>query len=142
MTALIDRYTLRVISRNIGEVVVAYIAALIANGGDLAGGAGIVAVAQILLAIKLNVFAVPLAWTPVFAGVEPWVWYVIVVMWLFRIVQLSGYTTGEIAAQIERAYYALSVTPTPTAGVHDDARADGGTERETPTNDSDHESDQ
>lgn len=124
MTALIERPMIRPISRNIGEIVVAYLVAAIIHGGVLEGAAGLVAVAQILLAIKLNVFALPLVTTPVFGTIPLWGWYVVVTMWLFRFVQLTGYTPADIRAQLERAYYAMSESPAPDSEVV----ADGGSD--------------
>ncbi|WP_436347687.1 hypothetical protein [Natronorubrum sp. FCH18a] len=52
----------------------------------------------ILLAIKLNVFAVPLALAGVF-GFPLWTWYVISLMWTS---QLLYYTGTDIPETIER----------------------------------------
>lgn len=104
MTALLDRFTVTTISRTVREIVVAYLAAYIAFGGAITGPSEWVVVAQIILAIKLHVFALPLAFTPVLDPVPLWAWYVISVMWLSKAVHLSGYTTGEIVAEIESAY--------------------------------------
>lgn len=104
MTALLDRFTVTKLSRHITEIVVAYLTAFIAFGGGITGPAEWVVVAQIILAIKLHVFALPLAFTPVLAPVPPWAWYVVVVMWLSKAVQHSGYTVSDMAEELERAY--------------------------------------
>jgi hypothetical protein len=104
MTALIDRFTVGTFSRHITDIIAAYLVATIAFGGSINGAAEWVAVAQVVLAIKLHVFAIPLAFTPAFGLIPPWGWYVVVVMWLANAVHRSGYTTAEMVEQFEDAY--------------------------------------
>lgn len=104
MTALFDRFTVSMISRTVTEIIAAYLTAYIAFGGRLNGPEEWVAVAQIILAIKLHVFAIPLAFTPALGSVSLWAWYVISVMWLSKAVHYSGYTVGEMVRELERAY--------------------------------------
>lgn len=85
------------IQRNVTDVVLAYLIAFISTGGDL------MATAQIILAIKLNVFAIPLSYTPVMGRVELWVWYVIAVVWLCQIFHRSGYSAQDIASAIDES---------------------------------------
>lgn len=105
MSALIDRYTLGTLTRQITDFVAAYLIALIAAGGLLGGPSGAVAVAKIILAIKLSVFALPLAHTAVFSGIPPWAWYVIVCLWIVRFAFRAGYTTEDFVTAAEQAYY-------------------------------------
>lgn len=104
MTALFDRFTVTTIRRSVTDIIVAYLAAFIAFGGQITGPSEWVVVSQIILAIKLHVFALPLAFTPVLSPIPPWVWYVISVMWLAKAVHYSGYTVGEMVEQLESGY--------------------------------------
>ena len=115
MTALIDRYTLGVVSRQVTDIVAAYLVFLIAYGGEISGAGDVVALAQVILAIKLHIFAIPLAWTPVFGQVPLWGWYVAVVLWLMRFVARSGYTTEEIVQQFEEHLESGTPSPSPQA---------------------------
>lgn len=123
MTALIDRFTVRTLTRQFTDFVVAYLVVLIAYGGEISGPTDVVATAQVILAIKLHIFSLPLAWTPVFGQIPLWGWYVVVVMWLVRFAARSGYTTEEIVAKLEDAYYALPETTEPD---REPAVTDGG----------------
>jgi hypothetical protein len=111
MTALIDRYLVGTISRQVTDVVVAYLVVLIAYGGQISGPTDVVALAQVILAVKLHVFALPLAWTDVFGTVPLWAWYVILVLWIVRFLARAGYSTEAIVAQLELAYNERSETP-------------------------------
>ena len=81
----------------VSELVVAYLVAILASGGDL------LMLARLLLAIKLNVFAVPLSWTPVFGALPLWGWYVVAVLWIQQWLFLSNYSAGDAIAQMEAA---------------------------------------
>lgn len=104
MAPLIDRFTVATLSRQISDIVAAYLVILIAYGGQIQGPADVVALAQVILAIKLHIFALPLAWTPVFGRVPLWGWYIVAVLWLWRFIINSGYTTSEVVAQLEAAW--------------------------------------
>lgn len=106
MTALLDRFTVSKLSRHITEIVVAYLVTFIAFGGNITGPAEWIVLAQVILAIKLYVFALPLAFTPVLEPIPAWAWYVIVVLWLSKTLQHSGYTVADAVQQLEAAYEA------------------------------------
>ncbi|WP_255149006.1 hypothetical protein [Halorarius halobius] len=78
----------------VSEVVVAYLVAFIASGGDP------LTLGRVLLAVKLNLFAVPLSWTPVLR-LPPWAWYVVAVLWIRQWLYLSQYTTADIVREVE-----------------------------------------
>lgn len=82
------------ISRQLSEFVLAYLMAIIW------GKTTAFSVAQIILAIKLNVFALPLMNTPVL-DLPLWITYVVVVLWILKLVQLTPYSVGEIIEQVE-----------------------------------------
>lgn len=82
------------LSRSVTEIVVAYLLAFIAGGTDP------LRLAKIVLAIKLNVFALPLSWTPALR-LPLWCWYVIAVLWLRQWLLLSGYSVSEVVSQVE-----------------------------------------
>lgn len=88
------------LSRNITDITVAYLLAIIASGGDL------FTLAKIILAIKLNVFAIPLAHTPALS-LPMWTYYVISVMWLAQIAHHTDYTMGDIIGELEAEYLEL-----------------------------------
>lgn len=83
------------LSQSVTEFVVAYLLTFIAGGMDP------LRLAKIVLAIKLNVFAVPLSWTPALR-LPLWCWYVVAVLWLRQWLLLSGYSVSEAVGQIER----------------------------------------
>ncbi|UPW01639.1 hypothetical protein M0R88_05935 [Halorussus gelatinilyticus] len=88
------------VSRNITDIIVAYLLALIASGGDT------FTLAKIILAIKLNVFALPLAHTPALS-LPAWVYYVISVMWIAQLAHHTNHSMGDIIAELEEAYLGL-----------------------------------
>ncbi|WP_018257644.1 hypothetical protein [Halomicrobium katesii] len=90
---ILDRFVSKV-SQSVTEIVVAYLLAFIAGGDSLQ-------LAKIVLAIKLNVFALPLSWTPALR-LPLWCWYVTAVLWLRQWLLLSGYSTSEAVGQVER----------------------------------------
>jgi len=83
----------------VGEIVLAYLVALIAPGGTLT-------FAKLVLAFKLNVFALPLSWTPALS-MPAWCWYVVAVVWIRQWLYLSPYSARDAAAQLEDDYAAL-----------------------------------
>jgi len=83
------------LSQSVTEIVVAYLLAFIAGGTDP------LRLAKIVLAIKLNVFALPLSWTPALR-LPLWCWYVVAVLWLRQWLLLSGYSVSEATGQVER----------------------------------------
>lgn len=83
------------ISRHSTDVVVAYLIVYIAEGAFL----NPLLLAQTVLAIKLNVFAIPLGLTPVIA-LDTWMWYVVVVMWLAQMVHWSGFTAEDVIQDV------------------------------------------
>lgn len=89
----IDRF-LCALKRTISEAVIAYLLAFIATGGDT------LLIAKVVLAIKLNVFALPLASTPALT-MPLWVWYVISVIWLQQWLNFSPYSLRDAAVQVE-----------------------------------------
>ena len=78
----------RRLSRHSADVVIGLLLAIV--------GTGLWELPAILLAIKLNVFAVPLAFAGVFAF-PLWVWYCIALMWAS---QLLYYTETDIPEAI------------------------------------------
>jgi len=94
LSKLID-YT----TATVGEIVLAYLVALIAPGGTLA-------FAKLVLAFKLNVFALPLSWTPALS-MPTWCWYVVAVVWIRQWLYLSPYSARDVAAQLEADYAIL-----------------------------------
>lgn len=87
-----------VVKLGVMEVVVSYLLALIQGGGSI----NVFDLAQILLAVKLNVFAAPLMLTPAL-GQEYWVAYVIVVMWVY---QWYVFTQGsKLASELDELAY-------------------------------------
>ena len=82
----------RVVKLTITEVVVAYLTAII-NGG---GSVNWFELAQIILAIKLNVFSVPLMLSPALR-LPLWVTYVVVVVWIY---QWFLHSQGDLATEV------------------------------------------
>lgn len=78
------------------ELVLAYVVAIIAPGGTLE-------FVRLVLAIKLNVFALPLARTPVL-DLPLWTWYVVAVLWIRQWLYYSEYTVGDVIAELEAGY--------------------------------------
>lgn len=86
------------------EVVVAYLVGFVATGGDA------MALAKIILAIKLNIFALPLSYTPALA-LPLWTWYIISVLWIRQWLYYSEYGAEDVIAQLESL---VDSTPTTT----------------------------
>ena len=84
------------VSLNIANFVVAWLAAVIYSGGD----PSVVTIAKIVLAVKLNVFAIPLSWTPALS-LPLWIYYVISVLWLAQIVHYTEYSVAGIVGEVE-----------------------------------------
>ncbi|WP_324664179.1 hypothetical protein [Haloarcula sediminis] len=84
------------VSTTVTEIVVAYLLALLSVGP----GVDAVTLARIVLAIKLNLFAVPLSWTPALR-LPLWVWYVIAVVWIQQWWRLTGATASEVVEDID-----------------------------------------
>jgi hypothetical protein len=57
----------------------------------------------VVLAIKLNVFVLPLARIPVL-DLPLWTWYVVVVLWLRQWLYYSQYSVGDVIAELEAGY--------------------------------------
>lgn len=93
---MLDR-VISTMTRHITDIVVAYLLALIASGGDT------LTLAKIILAIKLNIFALPLAHTPALS-LPLWVYYVISVMWIAQLAYHTNYSMAEISQELEDAY--------------------------------------
>lgn len=110
----IDRF-LTGLSTSVTELVVAYLTAFIATG------ARPLTVAKIVLAIKLNVFALPLSWTPALR-LPLWCWYVVAVLWLWQWLRFSGYAAADAVAQLER----LVGDTRPGVDADEPVAADGG----------------
>lgn len=83
---------------NVTQIVVAYAAVLIQQGGSLDP----VLLAKVVLATKLNVFAAPLL--PTRALEMPlWITYLVVVMWLAQAVYYSNHSVSSILDEVDTA---------------------------------------
>ncbi|QLG63325.1 hypothetical protein [Halorarum salinum] len=82
------------------NIVVAWLLAMISAGGDM------FTLAKIVLAIKLNIFALPLSHTPALS-LPLWVWYVVSVMWIAQVAHHTNYSMGDIIDELEEAYLSL-----------------------------------
>ncbi|TYL37595.1 hypothetical protein CV102_16685 [Natronococcus pandeyae] len=81
----------RRLSRHSADVVIGLLLAIV--------GAGLWELPAILLAIKLNVFAIPLALDGVLAF-PFWVWYCISLMWASQLLYYSGTSVPEMIFRI------------------------------------------
>lgn len=90
---------LRRLSRHSADVVIGVLLAVVSSG--------LWELPAILLAIKLNVFAIPLALTGVLVF-PMWVWYCIAIMWASQFIY---YTGTDIPAAIDWIRTALTSVP-------------------------------
>jgi hypothetical protein len=81
------------------EVVAAYLVSIIAPGGPLL-------LPKLVLAVKLNVFALPLAPTPVLR-IPLWCWYVVAVLWMRQWLYYSEYSVADVLAELEEGYASI-----------------------------------
>ncbi|WP_440769922.1 hypothetical protein [Natronorubrum sp. DTA28] len=82
----------RRLSRHSADVVIGVLLATVAGG--------LWELPAILLAIKLNVFAIPLALAGVF-GFPLWTWYVISLMWSSQLLYYAGTDIPETIEQVQ-----------------------------------------
>jgi|GEM_PF-2543994 len=101
----------------ISEIVVAYLVGVIATGGNP------LTLAKIILAIKLNVFALPLAHTPALS-MPLWCWYIVVVLWIRQWLYYSEYDVADVVSQLEDDVAMLTSSPSETVTA-----TDGGEDR-------------
>jgi hypothetical protein len=83
------------VRRHATDLVVAYLAWYIAYLPS-----DTLELAQIVLAVKLNVFALPLIGTQAL-DIPIWVLYVISVLWIRQALYYSSYSTSDISRQID-----------------------------------------
>lgn len=113
----LDRFLTR-LARTVSEIVLAWLLSILASGGEP------LVLARIVLAIKLNVFAIPLSWTPALS-LPLWVWYVVSVIWIRQWVRISPYSPADVIAEIEEHRWRETRTQRPQQAV-----TDGGSESE------------
>jgi hypothetical protein len=80
---------------SLADVAVAWLVAFLVPGG------GPILTAKLVLAAKLNLFALPLSYTPVLAGIPPWAWYVLTILWLRQALRWSGHSLEDVLAELD-----------------------------------------
>jgi len=87
---------IRAIKLNVTVAVTGYILTLL-HGHSLAG------LAEMLLLVKLNVFALPLAVGTSLFQYPLWVWYVVVLLWVLQVLHYAGVRVRDVFDAVLRS---------------------------------------
>lgn len=90
------KWLVRTATHLLTNIVVAYLLVLVQTAGQM----DLLLLAKTILAIKLNIFALPLANTPVL-DLAGWMWYVVVVMWISQWMHLSSHSISDSIEQVD-----------------------------------------